>query len=434
MNYIKQVMGEIRQQPLSIWLSVGGTALSIFLVMAVFIVNDLPSVEARPESCRRSLMVGEGVELKDGEYSSSSTMGLSKWWAEKFYGDRNGVEKVGYFHLFLSDEDASIPGGLNHTVSVRNVDNVFWDIFDFDFIAGKPYSKAESDANIKVAVISDRVARSLFQSTEVVGKEFMLKQIPYRVVGVVKEVNPLFDLAYSEVYVPVDFSAPSGDNWMSEYMGEINVLLLKKKGITDESIKEQVRKRYEAVNTRLRKEGREIVYHETPYSMEVRAIPHGSNTTPDPNDGKTMRWTIYAILLLVPAINLSGMTRSRLRRRVTEVGVRRAFGATRLGVVGQLLGENLIVTLLGGALGLLFCVVFIAFFSNLFVNLTSDWFPTDNLTAATPTFSMIFTWKAFGFAALFCFFLNLVSAGFPVWKAASVNPAEAISGNENFKK
>ena len=48
------------------------------------------------------------------------------------------------------------------------------------------------------------------------------------------------------------------------------------------------------------------------------------------------RVIIFIILLLVPAINLSSMTQSRLRQRVAEIGVRRAFGSTRIEMVGRL--------------------------------------------------------------------------------------------------
>lgn len=63
------------------------------------------------------------------------------------------------------------------------------------------------------------------------------------------------------------------------------------------------------------------------------------------------------ILLLVPAINLSSMTHSRLRQRVAEIGVRRSFGATRGGVMGQIVAENLVLTLMAGVVGLLFCLI-----------------------------------------------------------------------------
>lgn len=62
---------------------------------------------------------------------------------------------------------------------------------------------------------------------------------------------------------------------------------------------------------------------------------------------------VITILLLVPAINLSGITLSRMRRRMEEIGVRRAFGATRGELLRQVLAENLVVTLMGGVLGLI---------------------------------------------------------------------------------
>ena len=50
------------------------------------------------------------------------------------------------------------------------------------------------------------------------------------------------------------------------------------------------------------------------------------------------------IILLVPAINLSGLTNTRMRRRLEELGIRKAFGATRNELVWQVLNENLVLT------------------------------------------------------------------------------------------
>ena len=52
------------------------------------------------------------------------------------------------------------------------------------------------------------------------------------------------------------------------------------------------------------------------------------------------------------------MTQSRLRQRVAEIGVRRAFGSTRIEMVGQIVMENLVITLLAGAIGLLISILF----------------------------------------------------------------------------
>lgn len=61
---------------------------------------------------------------------------------------------------------------------------------------------------------------------------------------------------------------------------------------------------------------------------------------------------IVLVLLLIPAINMSGITQSQMRKRMAEIGVRKAFGATRSELLTQVLYENLLQTLLGGVLGL----------------------------------------------------------------------------------
>ena len=62
---------------------------------------------------------------------------------------------------------------------------------------------------------------------------------------------------------------------------------------------------------------------------------------------------IIIVILLVPAINLSGLTQSRMRKRLSEIGVRKAFGANRSVLLKQVLAENLLLTLIGGVAGLL---------------------------------------------------------------------------------
>ena len=62
---------------------------------------------------------------------------------------------------------------------------------------------------------------------------------------------------------------------------------------------------------------------------------------------------VLLVLLLVPALNLSGMISSRMEGRLAEMGVRRSFGAGRKMLLSQVMWENLLLTALGGALGLL---------------------------------------------------------------------------------
>ena len=57
------------------------------------------------------------------------------------------------------------------------------------------------------------------------------------------------------------------------------------------------------------------------------------------------------VLLIIPAINISGMIGGQMDRRLAEIGVRRSFGATRGHLTRQVMFENLILTLFGGIIG-----------------------------------------------------------------------------------
>ena len=133
---------------------------------------------------------------------------------------------------------------------------------------------------------------------------------------------------------------------------------------------------------------------------------------------------VIVILLLVPAINLSSMTLSRMRKRMGEIGVRKAFGATSNELLLQVFWENLILTLFAGMVGLI--LSYGATFwldSFLFGN-------GENATLAGETalsVDMLFSPMIFFTAFCFCLLLNLLSAGIPAWRASRMNIVDAIN-------
>ena len=101
---------------------------------------------------------------------------------------------------------------------MRETDDIFWRVFDFSFIGGKPYDKAMFDAGQPVAVITESVSRVLFGTTESVGREFLLAHAPYRVVGVVKDVSTLAERCYGQVWAPYTSTGLDKEVW-SDHMG-----------------------------------------------------------------------------------------------------------------------------------------------------------------------------------------------------------------------
>ena len=98
------------------------------------------------------------------------------------------------------------------------------------------------------------------------------------------------------------------------------------------------------------------------------------------------------------AINLSGLTHTRMRRRLEELGIRKSFGATQGELVWQVLNENFVLTLIGGMLGL--------GLSYLCLWLMSDWL-LQTAWGATATMNVSMVSPVVFFVALcFCLVLN----------------------------
>lgn len=419
MKYLQQIYFEMRHQKMMTWVSIAGTALAIFLVMVFYLVDRLNTVEVAPESNRDRILIGQNMHVGQGKYDASSALNHHR--AQQLYHGLEGVERESYTTCFIEDKNIFVPQSESFSVPVRDVDDEFWRIYDFTFIDGKPFDKEDVSSGVNKVIISQSLARRLFNDEKAVGREVMLDMKPHIVSGVVKDANPILPItsaALFGIYAPESPNKNMGG--YEEWLGHTQVVLLLKPGADRQHIKEQVKERYKRLQAEAKTKELEVFYHEQPYDTETIAKHnYGGNTSPK-NDN-TMKWVIYSILILLPAINLSSMTRSRLRYRISEIGVRRAFGATRSSILWQILVENLIITLAGGVIGLLLSALFMVSFSDLFFAFgyeTSDY--------VRPSIEMVFTWSAFLTALLFCFILNLLSGFVPSWKASRITPSEAI--------
>ena len=424
MRYLKQLIYEMRHQKMMTWISIIGTAVSIFLVMVMFMTDNLKTVEISPDNNRKRIYAGMGMDVR----SEGSTMmaDLSYAAAKRLYGDLEGVELTAYAQKNAMQEDVIIKGEIPANVATKKVDGNFWKLFDFKFIQGNNFTEDETIGNTDKIVISRSIAHRLFESEEVVGRELNIGGISRVVAGVVEDVNPIAQNAWAEVYLPLDSDERKEISRVYDTMGWIMALMLYEEGADPEAIKSEVKSRFATLNAELEKEGWEVVYKETPYSPEEIALSD-EEEIPDATASHKKQLALYIVLILLPAINLSSMMRGRLQHRISEIGVRRAFGAKRLDIVAQLMGENLVITIAGAIIGLFLSYLFMMFLSSeffMFVGENRAYILSQRM--ATPTFSMLFTWGAFFVAVVACLVLNILTATLPAWKAAMMNPAQAI--------
>ena len=131
------------------------------------------------------------------------------------------------------------------------------------------------------------------------------------------------------------------------------------------------------------------------------------------------------VLLLVPAVNVSGLTLSRMRKRISEIGVRKAFGAPRRELMMQVLSENMLYSLFGGILGLVLSYVAAFLLGGMLFSV--DFVSNGVEDLQTMCIDLLFDPVVFLLAFLACFLLNLLSAAIPAWKVTRTNIVDAIN-------
>ena len=413
-----QILYDMRHQPVVTWITLVGTALTMFLIIVIVMMQQVSVMPFAPESCRPRLLLGASMHIKAIDGKNDSSSGLDYPTARFLYHGLDGVERESF--MTRDTETATLKGTTNESFEgqFRKTDAEFFNIFDHTLLYGRYYTPEEADAVMPVAVITQSTARRLFGAEDVVGSSFSFNHIPYTVVGVVKDHSRMALTAASDIFIPTG-AADKGMEY-GDHFGSFSVALLVKPGVDKQYVRDQVKARYAQFDTELAKEGKKTVYHEAPFDQETIASGiSGSNVTPDTAGTRYTYYVIYALLLLVPAINLSTMLQSRLRRRMSEIGVRRAFGCTRARIIRDIISENFIVTLLGGIVGLLLGLIFATTYSGIF--------DTVGEVMDTPALDVLLNWRIILGAFLACFLLNIISAAVPAWQASRLNPVNAIN-------
>lgn len=409
----------MKENPLLSFISIVGTALAIAMIMVLVIAFEVRTANYRPETNRdRMLYATRGNYANANNNSSSSnSFHLIK---EVFYPIPS-AEAV----TAASNEKerlVSIPAGRNeYKADVCYTDERFWKVFDFRFLAGKPFTEEDVQSGIKKAVINEAIARGLYGSADVVGKPILISFTEYSICGVVPVVSTLAEAAYAEVWLPHTTTTFPRNHQTENTTGSFKCYILASSPKDFPAIQEEAERLLLQLNAKL---------SDGEYRLNGQPEKHFLNLYRQGDaqaDGKRiiLRYAIVlSILLLVPAINLSGMTLSRMKKRMPEIGVRKAFGATTTNLLMQILYENLILTIVGGLLGLLI--------SYLAVTLMSDWLlatGTSSLRegAASINAEMLVNPMVFIYAFLFCLVLNLLSAGIPAWRASRENIVYALN-------
>lgn len=419
--YFKQAWNLFRQERLFSLIYVVGTGLSVSVVMVLSIVFYLKTASIYPETNRDRMLIAASGQVKLKAEGKSSGSSLSEQVVNTCFGSLKGVEAValiyranGDFRIRTADKLVQFP------VTAKFVNTGFWTVFPFRFLSGQPFTAADQQSGLLAAVISGSLAQRLFGTTDAIGRYVTMNYKQYRVCGVVKDASPVTIRTFASIWIPYTANEAhrSDSGWeRTSSLGSFNACLLAAPGANLKEIKAEAQdnvRRYSQTLT----DAEFTVLGQPDYYWQS-TFRASSNTEPNYVLLLFKYSFLLLILLLVPAVNLSGMTDSRMERRLAEMGVRRAFGAPVRTLMNQIVTENFLFTLLGGLFGL-GCSYLLLYLSSSWIMQLDGIFvrmvPEETSTVFTP--AMLLNYRVFVIALLVCFVLNLLSALIPAWRAS----------------
>lgn len=303
---------------------------------------------------------------------------------------------------------------------IKRTDANYWKVLQFQFLEGRPLSQQEHEQGAYVAVISATTRELFFPGEAAVGKRITLDRVAYEVIGVVADVSPLQPFATADVWLPI--FATASPLFRIEDVGDFTVLLQAREVADLPRIQDE----YQQVVRNFQPSSRSIVVPERPLEVNARAesrldlyirlVRPPVNGDQDPDAGARLLAILAGAMLAfmaLPVLSLMNINTSRILDRASEIGVRKSFGASSGHLVRQFIVENLVVTMLGGLLGLLLAIVAL-------------WLLGSSGVLRGESFA--FNYRVFGLGLVYILVFGLLSAAGPALRMSRLDPVHALKG------
>ena len=287
-------------------------------------------------------------------------------------------------------------------VRVLGVDPDWFDLVQRNQVAGRHLLQSDVVESSAVCVLTEPVARRLLAGAAPLGESIYVGSESFRVVGIVEGADgagtvgtpdSLFD-----VYIPIStFQQRLGDFTITEReMVELTQMIVEVDSL------EQVEATSEAIRSAL---ARFHVQEDYEVSVPLTLLRQAERTKRRFN---IVLGSIAGISLLVGGIGIMNIMLASVTERTREIGVRRAIGARRIQIVQQFLVETMVLSGVGGIIGISLGIAIPAVVT---------------LLAGMPT---VVTASSLLLAAGVSMVVGLVFGIYPAYRAAGLDPIVAL--------
>jgi putative ABC transport system permease protein len=295
-----------------------------------------------------------------------------------------------------------INGNRNWNGPVTGVSPSYLTIRDWSFTSGGPFTQFDLDSAARVAVLGQTTVENLFEpGEEPVGSNIRLKNVTFRVVGVLAPKGQSMQGADQDDIIFIPFSTAERKVFGSQFLGSVGALFASTERTDDlaEAV-EQIRGLLR-VRHRLQPDQSDDFTIRT--QVDIGKIQEGTGQTLT-----VMLFAVASVSLLVGGIGIMNIIPVSVTERTREIGVRMAVGAKRVHILLQFLIEAMTLSLVGGLIGIAVGVIG--------AKLTT-------IVAGWPT---IISMETVAMAFIFSVAVGLFFGLYPANKAARLNPIEAL--------
>jgi putative ABC transport system permease protein len=235
-----------------------------------------------------------------------------------------------------------IAGGTNWRTSINGVSTDFQTIRDWQMQSGTFFTDNDVRALRKVAVIGSTVATNLYQGGDPVGSQLQIRNVPFTVVGVLAPKGQNAGGQDQDDVVLVPYTTAQSRLAGNTRIGQILVSATSSQDIPQ--AQEEVRD--------IMRESHRIAQGDDD-DFTVRNQTEIANAAQGTT--KIMTWllaSIASVSLIVGGIGIMNIMLVSVTERTREIGIRMAIGARGSDVLTQFLVESIVMSVLGGAVGL----------------------------------------------------------------------------------
>ncbi|MBQ7763810.1 ABC transporter permease [bacterium] len=381
------------------------TSLGIIIGVAAVIVmlaigeGANKQVQANMESMGSNLLTIRSATAKTGGVSmgmgTKPTLSIKD--AEAIKKTARGIEAVA---PLMSSSKQVMYGNQNWSTTVYGITTPYLYVKNYEMELGRPINKDDDNNASKVCLIGKTVERELFGDVNPIDKTIRIGNVPFRIIGTLKGKGQMGPMDQDDlIFIPL--STAQRKVFGTDFPGAVSQIIVKASSIEETNIaqtdiKDILRRRHNLGKTQ---ENDFEIRNSAEFQEKMKSTVQTF---------AILLASIASVSLLVGGIGIMNIMLVSVTERTKEIGIRMAIGARAMDIRMQFLIEALVLSLLGGLIGVLTGIGI-----ALFIGIA---FKTNVVISLAPIL------LSFGFS-------GLVGIGFgyyPAYKASLLNPIDAL--------